>query len=76
MSEHTEEFIQAIKEYVDFWDRQDRNSKEKLEGIAFSILFILDGISGNFEGDITSLEKEWDGMIHETFYKNGPREGP
>jgi len=67
-----EEFIEAINQYIDYWSKQtDRTEKEKMEGLAFSILCILDGTSGSFSGDINSLAKECDHlMLHDQFYKN------
>lgn len=70
MSKHTDEFLDFIRQSIIFWDHQkDRSSKEKLEGLSHTILAMLDGVSGSFKGDITSLEKAWDGYIHDDFYK-------
>jgi hypothetical protein len=35
---------------VDYWAREERapTAKEKLDGLAFSFLGIIDGVSGNF----------------------------
>jgi hypothetical protein len=36
-------FIDQIKEYVEYWDKAACSQKCKLEGLAFSILTIIDG---------------------------------
>ena len=41
-------FMDAIRSYIDYWDRQDASSKDKLEGIAFGVLNIIDGTSSTF----------------------------
>lgn len=66
-----EEFIGAIKQYINYWSSQtDKTDKEKLEGLAFSILCILDGVSGSFSGNIDSLAKECKSlMLHDNFYE-------
>ena len=69
MSKHTDEFLTAIKWYVNYWDKQNGTTKENLSGLAFSILVMLDGHSGSFDGNIESLAKECDVMLHEDFYK-------
>lgn len=64
-----EEFIEAIHQYIRYWDNQNGiNSKEKLEGLAFSILCMLDGISGSFSGSINELCKGNEVMLHELLY--------
>lgn len=41
------EFISSVKSLVDYWNNvSDKNTKEKLEGLAFSILSMLDGVTG------------------------------
>jgi len=40
------EFLEHIRELVNYWDRIEKDTtKEKLEGLAFSILVTLDGCS-------------------------------
>ena len=40
-----------------------------MEGLAFSILVMLDGMSGTFRGDINTLAEEGKGiMLHDEFY--------
>lgn len=66
----SEEFIDAIKQYINYWVHQDRTEKEKMEGLAFSILCMLDGVSGSFKGNIDSLSKEGSNfMLHDQFYE-------
>ena len=53
-----------------FWLKMDKPEKEKLEGLAFSILVALDGNSGGFSGSIEDLEKASRGyQLHERFYQ-------
>lgn len=66
-NKHTDEFLNAIKWYVNYWDRQNETTKEKLEGLAFSILVILDGHSEIFDGGLLSLSKECNVILHEEF---------
>lgn len=44
--------LQTVAEYVDYWERETRvtDLREKLEGLAFSILVILDGGAGLIPG--------------------------
>lgn len=60
------EFIEAIRGYIKHWDNQILLSqKEKLNGLAFSILVILDGMSNSFDGDRNSLSNDL--MLHDMF---------
>lgn len=70
MSPHTSEFCNAINEYVDYWDGQDRSKKECLNGLAFCILRLLDGVAHNFEGNISTLAREYPSKsLHNSFTK-------
>ena len=41
-----EQFINHVRDLIDYWDKTDREtSKEKLEGLAFSLLATIDGSS-------------------------------
>ena len=63
------EFVEAIHQYIRYWDKYDNmKSKEKMEGLAFSILCMLDGVSGSFSGNIQDL-CEGDEMLHEMLHK-------
>lgn len=44
------------------------SESEKLEGLIHSILCILDGVSGSFEGDIENIAK-YKIMLHEKWGK-------
>ncbi len=49
------EFLNYIRGLVTYWDKVDeRSSKEKLEGLAFSILAMLDGVSGGICGFVVA----------------------
>lgn len=41
-------FLSHIKHLVHIWNRSEGTSKEKLEGLAFSIMSTIDGVSGGF----------------------------
>ena len=47
--ETQEKFLNVIRHNVDYWLNESRiqNTKDKLEGLAFSILSILDGCGGS-----------------------------
>ena len=65
-----DDFIYCIKEAILYWDEQDRDSKGKMEGLAFSILCMLDGVSGSFPGNIHKLAKIGsDFMFHDQLHK-------
>lgn len=44
-----EQFLEHIHDLIEYWEMESRTkgSKEKLEGLAFSILSMLDGCSGD-----------------------------
>lgn len=43
-----DEFLDSIIDCVDYWDKVDgRNQKERLSGLAFSILTLIDGCSSS-----------------------------
>lgn len=55
------EFITYIKELVNYWDSvETKSSKEKLNGLAFSILTALDGESANLPAFIVAPEPHKD----------------
>lgn len=60
-----------------YWHRlKDKSELEKIEGAIFSMLCILDGVSGSFNGDISTIERKSRGMmLHEQFFKNQSSEG-
>lgn len=69
-------FIDSIHNTIRYWDNiPDCSPKQKMEGLAHSILCMLDGVSGNFSGNIHSLAKEGgDFMFHEMLWdKHEPR---
>lgn len=40
------QFVEHIHRMIDYWDGTDNPTREKLEGVAFSILVALDGSTG------------------------------
>lgn len=62
-------FINGIHQCIDYWDKQNYTSKGKMEGLMHSILCMLDGVSGSFDGNIDDLAKDSeDIMLHELFH--------
>lgn len=61
------EFIGCIKEYVKYWEHQEDTLERKLNGLAFSILAILDGVAGSFDGSRDDLSKNV--MLHDLYYE-------
>ena len=50
-----EEFLNHIRGLVDYWDKVDeKNCREKLQGLAFSVLAMLDGVSTDICGFIVA----------------------
>lgn len=50
------DLLNAIEKYIEYWAKQsDKTELERLRGLAFSILRILDGVSSNFKGDLNTL---------------------
>ena len=49
------EFVDRVGNLVDYWSSQEGMSdKDKVEGVAFSILTMLDGCSGSIPGFIVA----------------------
>jgi len=48
-----QEFINTVKSYVHYWDKlPDINTRAKLEGLAFSIMVMIDGGASGLPGFI------------------------
>lgn len=47
-AEIRDEFLSHIKDLVNYWDSINDSNKGKLEGLAFSIMSTIDGVSGGF----------------------------
>jgi len=66
-----QDFIEDIHNYINFWKNTTKTDKEKLQGLAHSILCMLDGVSGDGSYCIESIEKASRGLqLHELFYAN------
>ena len=75
------EFLDHIHSLVEYWSEVDeRDAKEKLEGLAFSILSSLDGcsdlppfilapLSAIKEGECNIKDYNITGCLHELFYQ-------
>lgn len=73
MSEHKKifEFIKAIKITIHYEKSSGRDLDGMLNGLTFSILCMLDGYSGYFDGNIDDIAKESHHVLmHEFFYNN------
>ena len=47
-------FLDSIRVLVDYWDKVENVSqRDKIDGVAFSILNIIDGMSGDFPCPLT-----------------------
>lgn len=71
-NEVIENFMKELTDNIDYWDSlsQQKTCKEKLESLTFSILVMLDGCSGSFDGDIQDIaNKSSNLMLHEVFGK-------
>ena len=69
MQNKAAEFCTVIHQYIDYWEKQsEKTKKERLNGLAFSILRILDGLSPKYDGDIHSLvEMAPTSLLHDMF---------
>lgn len=75
-------FLEYVSDMVTYWDEhvdKNLNQKERLEGLAFSILSYIDGCSGEphslIPADYTSgkcsysFNNDISGSLHELFYE-------
>jgi hypothetical protein len=68
------EFLKSIRTMVDYWANDERTpgAREKLDGLAFSILNIIDGTGSPFN-PITLMQDRRalndDVMLHEMYFK-------
>lgn len=79
------EFFTLLHLYVDYWANNDRaqTAREKCDGVAFSILCLLDGANWNFPGvDLVVRADEDDGFedviinetsLHDDFHSTKPK---
>lgn len=65
-----ESFMYGIRTNIAYWINEKADNKyEMMEGLAFSILLMLDGSAGYFNGDIDKLAKASKNvMLHDCFY--------
>ncbi len=54
------EFFESVARYIDYWNRQDITTDEKLTGLAFSIMYLLDNNGlANEIADGAMLHHDW-----------------
>lgn len=58
-----DDFMEALRSNVDYWDSQEKSSREKLEGATHAILYMLDCISCSFSPNIHCLHTT--ALLHE-----------
>lgn len=75
-----EEFLKVISDYVEYWDKRVENQtqRERLEGLAFSIMSYIDGCSGDIhalvplvkteKGSVLDINNDIAGNLHDYFY--------
>jgi hypothetical protein len=76
ISQIRNEFLEEIRLIVKYWYKQNQPEIEKLEGVAFSILVLIDGMAAMPPFDIIPHKcKEglhFDGqLLHDLFYEKG-----
>lgn len=75
-----ENFVNRVKDLVDYWKKQSDSENDKIDGLAFSILSELDGegmntydlhlCKWNESGDeINSKTEPINGYLHELYYR-------
>lgn len=75
VDEIRDEFIAAIQQYIDYWEKEPsvKTPRERLEGLAHSILVLLDGCSSDLPGfaivpDAAPGDREYYQEIGENYY--------
>lgn len=76
INKELKEFLQSIWSLIDYWKNQNITEEEKLSGLAFSILVMLDGCSGSNDFKSYELRNTETGFcinrneeMHELFYQ-------
>lgn len=60
------DIARQVKRLVKYWQSEDRaTNDEKIDGVAFSILVLLDG--GNCDGSLPTIEALTSGVLHEAY---------
>lgn len=75
--EFKNEFISYIKDLIEYWDKENLSSKDKLEGLAHSILVGIDVGAGALEGGYElrpirneEVQEDIGGALHELLFKS------
>lgn len=61
-------FVCKVKERIEFWESQDRSEKEKLKGLACSILSLIDNVSDIEDCKLIVNGKNVSGNLHELLF--------
>lgn len=73
IEEVREDFLNGVRESVEHWKNSDKSEEEKLRGLAFSLMCLLDGEMGNLPELILApsndLTNNIAGLLHELLYK-------
>jgi hypothetical protein len=77
-----EDFLDAVRQIVDWWSVHGDTEREKLEGVAFSLMVVLDGQSESFPYQmkmrVRNVEENepgpWvdlhgDGLLHDALWR-------
>jgi len=65
MEENKKEFIRQVRMLVQFWENNEKcsNVKERLDGMVFSLLYLLDGKSDGLKDYVIAPNKEIENNI-------------
>jgi len=75
MEEIRKEFIRRVRMLVDFWELNEKcsSTRDRLEALAFSLLYLLDGKSQNMKEFTIStnrdLENNISGNLSDLYYE-------
>ena len=75
IDEKKKEFVRQVKMLVEFWDKNEKckSNKERLDGIAFSLLYLIDGKAEGLKDYIIAPGKEIEnnisGDLSDLYYK-------
>lgn len=76
MTKSQQDFLMHLHILIDYWDKQNYDARGKMEGLAFTILTMLDGDDGQFPNGFALRRRaakgkeggDLAGCLHEYFY--------